>query len=508
MAGMPRNGKKGISLAYVIVAAMVLLILSGVLASAAMRNMSLTAASTGERQAYLTVKSAVEYAKGEAYRKEKAGGLADFSVAPGGDPFRTVAAADPDGKEIYAWCTVKDGLVTVSGRVAYGDSGRYRSLGCSFRLTEEEEESVFPMTDFPFVGGRYRNGELLNNGVNLNNGTLDYPLFSQKSVVCQSTINGLSIPSIYFMGGFSVQNSGSGATLHTDFLYINGNIDSNSQNTRINLASLSKDQKPVIWFHNTTVSVPGKSLKIDDGPYQPLNSVSNVLDIDAFPSQFKKISDEEYDKLEPCPGRDELSYLQANYQRIYSGENSTFGGVSWSVDRKLSIHPSDQSGNCVFMYTDKNSYNADLQNTSNPITYRADTIMWQHVSNSSIMVPASLTFQANVLWLNEQSQDGPVNNSDGVFAIQQKNYSGKFILKTPSGSDPVLVYLPHGLAVKNAAGAELYSVSAGTYSVESGTDLFQADESAFASRPSGGGGSGGGSGEGGVTVSGLKYTDS
>lgn len=526
MAGMARNGKKGISLAYVIVAAMVLLILSGVLASAAVRNMSLTAVSTGERQAYLTVKSAVEYAKGEAYREEKAGGLAGFSVAPGGDPFRTVAAADPDGKEIYARCTVKDGLVTVSGRVAYGDSGRYRSLGCSFRLTEEEEpeSGIGAVNCYVAAGGAY-GGNKFMNGENqfAPSGRSDYPVLLKKSIRVSGSSNSLEAPDVFFLGGrdggasLDFSDSSAELSIKADFVYITGAVsgakDGGNQTKRSQFRLSGKrdngdrDDFIYVWFDDATINLKNVGTKTLNGLYRFPESGADLFDFASYPPETDGKDWDLYGYYS-----DMVSYFSSECTNLLSGESQN-GGIGWTTDGKLSKTPAPKPGADVFLYVDSGLYNDNYTSYGSPITYEARGIVLQYkgTEDNPFTVPkTTITFLADTLWLNGQSEDGaPGDDSDDddVLAVKQGSSVSRFVLKSHGGG-PVTVYLPHGLAVKNAAGAELYSVSAGTYSVESGTDLFAANADAFTELPSGGGGSGGGSGEGGVTVSELKYTDS
>ena len=80
-----KRSKKGISLVFVIVVVMALMILSAMLFSAASHSLSMTGQSTDGRQAYLTAKSAVEYAKTTAYDLAAADRLAAFAVGHDAD---------------------------------------------------------------------------------------------------------------------------------------------------------------------------------------------------------------------------------------------------------------------------------------------------------------------------------------------------------------------------------------------------------------------------------------
>lgn len=529
MEGMPRNGKKGISLAYVIVAAMVLLILSGVLAAAAGRNLSLTAESVQSRQAYLTVKSAVEFAKGEAYREAEAGALSDFSVAPGGDPFRKADPAAPDGKNIYARCTVgEDGLVTVSGRVAY-DSGRYRSLGCSFRLTEEPASGIGAVNCFVAAGQRYGPNQYLNiSGENyeLKGTKLNFPVVLKTRV--SSPSQPFSAPEMYFLDSDeSLFYKGGGiwqTSLTSDVFCFAGAVrsEATAQNGVVLLYRYGKLPRGIIWFleatevrtADDTTEIPAGAYYFQEGANLMRLHVGGASDRNALTVIPEE--DPGYKAFYP-----KISYYAENTEAIVSSEESC--GVGWTSDGCLQVNHAvgPEPDKDVFMYVDDFQNGNWRNNKSSPQTFEARSIVLQYHSgggNSPFTFPAYnnvhdanqkvVTFRTDTLWLNAQKDDGPPDNSGDVLVIKQGASDSRLVLESLNEASPVLVYLPHGLVVKNAAGAELYSVSPGTYTVDSGTNLFTADADAFSPCSSGGGGSGGGSGEGGVTVSELKYTDS
>lgn len=534
MAAILRNGKKGVSLAYVIIAAMVLLVLSGVLAAAAGRNMGLTAVSTQSRQAYLTVKSAVEFAKGEAYRRAQAGEPDDFSVRPDGSLFKAgEAKGKPDGKTVYALCTMKaDGLVTVSGKVSYGNAGRSRSLGCSFRLTEDEEpvSGVGAVNGFVAVGGAYGGNKFMNGEAQFGPyGKSEYPVLLKKPIQISGSSNALEAPSIFFMGGessgttldFSVSDAE--LSLQTEFVYISGTVngkkDGGNQTKRSQFHLTGKrdnrdsDSFIYVWFENATVNLENVGKKTLNGLYRFPESGADLFDFASYPTP---VDGSEWDLYRYYSGV--VSYFKQEKTNMLSGASQN-GGIDWSTDGKFSRSPSQRNGRDVFLYGDSlyddDNYHSD-PNTS--VKYTARSIVFQYIGTKDepFIVP-KVTFQADTLWLNGQSEDGPPdadNDGDDVFAVRQDSSVSKFIFKSSDGQKPVTLYLPHGMSVRNSGGNELYALGTGTYEVKSGTDIFKLNEAsqkdAFTkiSDKIGGGSGGGSGGSDGVTAGDLKYTDS
>ena len=520
MTALPHKGKKGVSLAYVIVAAMVLLIFSGVLVSAAVRDVNLTSVSTQSRQAYLTVKSAVEYAEGEAYREYEAGTLSAFSVAPNGntDPFKRVETADPDGETVYAKCTVgDDGLVTVSGKVAY-DSGRYRSLGCTFQLTEKEGSGsgIGAINSYVAAGQRYGNsGQFLNGDYSFNGRASRFPAVFQEKI---STSNQpFAAPEMYFLeSGESLLFKGGGSwrtTLTSDVFYFAGDIRSESDNTNASviLSTYNNEKNGVLWFgEDTEIQTPSRTVTLSAGAYY-FKDGTNLLDA-RLESRLTKIPDDDFTKDKPLRNLSEkVAYYEENTGRIASSEKD--GGIGWTdAGRLLNGAPAPEPDQDIFLYADKSVYFERWRNQNSPQTFEARSIVlyYNGESDTPFTIPnTAVTFQADTLWLNAQSEDGSPEDDTGdddVFAVKQAFATSRFYLKSTDEKTSVTVYLPHGLIVKNAAGKTLYTVFKGAYSVESGTDLFQSNPDAFT--PISWETGSGGSGEGGATVSDLVYTDS
>jgi hypothetical protein len=163
-----KQSKKGISLAFVIVVVMALMIFSAMLFSAASHSLSMTGTSTEGRQAYLTAKSAIEYAKTLAYDKAKSGGkLVPFSVGhdADGNYAELAAATAPNGTDCYAECTNPGGdgkNWKILAKVKYQNSGQYRQLAYTFTLNWNASVSL-PASDFLACGVNYGSSTVLQN---------------------------------------------------------------------------------------------------------------------------------------------------------------------------------------------------------------------------------------------------------------------------------------------------------------------------------------------------------
>lgn len=158
------RSKKGISLAFVIVVVLALMILSGMLFSAASHSLSMTGDSTDGRQAYLTAKSAIEYAKTVAFGKAKTTGLAPFSVGPDGGGYKEIADAAPDGTTAYAECANPGGdgkTWKILAKVKYKNADKYRQLAYSFTLTKNAAPVNLPASDFLACGVNYGSEKIL-----------------------------------------------------------------------------------------------------------------------------------------------------------------------------------------------------------------------------------------------------------------------------------------------------------------------------------------------------------
>lgn len=249
-----KRSKRGISLAFVIVVVMALMIFSAMLFSAASHSMSMTGESTDGRQAYLTAKSAIEYAKSVAYDQAKAGELKPFAVSQdAGGSFTDVPNIDPnlgiyknlDGTTNYATCTNPggDGISwKITARVKYRNSAQYRQLAYSFTVTPKNS---LPASDFFLCGVRYGLQEVFFNGFYpvffpesysyFAYGTSAYPVVENLPVSAQSNNGYVHSPETFFWGmsqtsnyrvnGASILSENVKTTISSDLIGVAGDIN-------------------------------------------------------------------------------------------------------------------------------------------------------------------------------------------------------------------------------------------------------------------------------------------
>lgn len=331
------SSKRGISLAYVIVAAMALLILSGTLVAAASRNEDLTLNSVDGRQAYLTAKSAVEYAKGVISAEAQAGSVDSFSVVPGSgsNPFQIkTPAAVPDGKTVYAECVNNDGNVKVSAKVRFRNSEHYRTFGCEMQVSNDSS----PVNNKYFISGtKFGSNAVLNSGDTLPSTTIDFPVLFKMAVKVESSVN-FSAQEIFFMNSNSLtltpQNDQTNTSLTGELIYFDGNIKSLNSNSNACINLNSAHGSGIVWFHHTTISTPNGSISMDGAYYFSNNT--NLLNLSTIQG-LEKASDKDIDKYE-----EEVSYLQENVSNIFSGEE-----IGWTGEGNLQTGDSG-SGKDVF----------------------------------------------------------------------------------------------------------------------------------------------------------------
>lgn len=502
------KGRRGVSLAYVIVTAMALLILCGALAAAAARNLDLTVDSLDGRQAYLTAKSAVEYAKGEVLRELQNGGPQDFSVGSGsgGAPFRIVTPkADPDGVDVLASCVKSGDGVKISAKVKYRNSARFRTFGYTFSL-EQSGGFEAPFDGYMVAGARYGSDQILNGDNHLKGTTCPFPALFKIPIVCQGSIGTFKAPSMYFIGGLRFTAADDSATLAADLVCFNGDLTGSRNSSQHPSCKLRcTGSEGVVWFNGTTITLTntsdpqkGFSRHFDDGPYYFRNG-TDLFDSDDLDS-LTPVESSDYQDLkdEGIMDSDQVNYILQNYPHIFSSED-----IRWTIDGQMRSSPSDQTGNDVFVFTKDQG---DLQNSDN--TYRARSIMMLNAGGPfSVRNGRSVELRADTVWLC-----GGTGMDDAFQTTQtsQNSLYGKFRLSSSDGTGKVVVMLPNGLQVKRANGSQ-YHVEAGDYTVDSGLDLYDAgtDAEDFTSIDSGGGSGGGpGGGAGGWTISGGTYTNS
>lgn len=517
------RNKQGGSLLYVIVFSAALLILCGAITSAAIYNLKLTERSTDARQTYLTVKSAVEYAKQTAYRSAQNNTLTNFYVAPGtgGDPFTIVQGEqEPNGTTVYASCKTEGETVSILGKVRYHASSRYRKLGYSFQISSTEQDT----TQFLAIGGLYGNNKFMNQKDKFAPGGVSaYPVVLKNKISPSGSSNSLRTPSIFFMGDtggtttLQFETPDTTVNLFSNFTYIQGNvtgkfIDETGRRKRSRFLISSKDGGPAfVWLDHVTVQLKNN-----------LGGQSEEVFYDGL-YRMERETDLFGGSLEACPQDDAdfkelnvtslLSYVKKNRADLLSGEEE-----GWAREGKLQIRPSEKSGKSLYLYVSDLS---DFQNSNNGL-YKASKIILQTRLYSPFVIGKNkkATFQADLICLTQQKNDGLPEDgvADDIFQLKAEDSKSEFILKSASQKTVTLV-LPHGLAVQNPDGSIRYTVGSAydaadaaqtgggssqyTYTVPSGINLLSAKETDFKK-----GAGSGGSSDGPLVISGGVYADS
>jgi hypothetical protein len=555
-----KQSKKGISLAFVIVVVMALMIFSAMLFSAASHSLSMTGTSTEGRQAYLTAKSAIEYAKTLAYDKAKSGGkLVPFSVGhdADGNYAELAAATAPNGTDCYAECTNPGGdgkNWKILAKVKYQNSGQYRQLVYTFALHYAGSSGLATVNSYVNAGPRRMDTVIVNPDHRFSGQNSIYPAAFETTITTAS--QSFAAPEMYFLNsGVSLQmeeDSSVTFTLNSNIIFFNGSIKGNSTrmqnkesliltNTAYNKLHLSNGYDGIVWFHNTIISNYGKTLKINDGAYYFKSGVTDLFDIDALKSgntTLKLVPAEDFkniDNLRKMNIKEKVAYYQAGEGKVKSSEAEETGGAGWTAEGKFkrfdSANPPSQAGNDVYIYTQQDRYNGNgFNDITAPETYIASGIAMQYMGTQDqpFTIPkTTITFQTDAFWLNGQSRDGyPAddNNDDDMPAIQGASSASRFLVRSLNGSSDVTLILPHGLVVKDVNGNVIYKFdprrqagydendsSTFTFTVPSGTDLLSLRNSAGDDAKDAGqltAVPAGSSGSGGFTISGGKYADS
>lgn len=538
-----RKNKRGVTLAIVMVIAMALLIFSSALFAAASHNLDLTGRSVDGRQAYLTAKSAIEYAKTVVYRQAKSGSLQSFSVKPGaadGLFAEGAAGGPPDGVSVLAACTVSGEDVKISAKVKNKNSDGYQKLDYRFTVVFHPATGLSPfdsINNYVAAGQRYGNYWFLNSGNVLSGADSKYPAAFQPEI---STNQPFAAPEMYFLNkGTSFQMQGGGTfscTLDSNVIYFNGAVRSGGnapdsvqnlklENSKFDTLNLHNGFAGIVWFYNTTIYYKDRSYRVEDGPYY-FRAGTDLFDFGSFQTNLVQVGDGDFDSVPALKAirlKQKIAYYQTNNGKIQSSEGE--GGVGWTSQGKMNSNPAPQPESDVFIYTDKNTYHGDWQKGFTA-TYAARNISLFYLGeqDSPFTVPqnGSVTFQAATFWLNGQSEDGsPTDDRDDDDVPTLKASSGShFILASPDGSDMKLL-LPHGLVVegnngtyridtKSFPGYNPNDPSTFAFTVKSGTDLFSLRTSTFQNsiRQITGVSGGGSGGTGGFTVSGGVYSKS
>ena len=559
-----QKSKKGVSLIYVIIASAALIILSGVVAVSAMRNMDLTMNSSYSRSAYISDKSAIEFAKGILEQQYEAGSLKSFAVTSG-DPYGWAfndshsykVNSTVDGTNCFATCDITPDTT---------DSNKYTAtITAGYPSSETDKKKLLKMVytthctlgggGFPYIqyGCSYGGNNIIGDSINgvtggdvqvptllSSGGTSAYPMVFNIPVrtACKSAqTSSLQAPQIFFMGGHGVlhKNGVSGnlsgasddslcnaalyansndsrATIKSNYIYVASDmiVDAGSNN-HLYISPISGTG--YIYFANKC-TVYSSSLNGDDhavlsnkrpiaSAYEGLYSYNSQQDIFNGRCSFTPVTDN--NTITKVEKQNNVEYIEDMHDSLACGDhNGTFTSPrkpDWASNGVITGSSSDGSCDVFFYATDALKW----KDGDSP-TYGASKISFMYVNGttSAITVGGGKTFKADAVSFCGQKQDGAGDSSDGL-TLKQCDGSSKFILESSSGND-VTVTVYHKLVVKKSGGSG-YTLTAGTYTVPSGTDLFdkninnQNKENTFT--PTSGSGSGGSSGGG---FSGGEYS--
>ncbi len=416
-----RKNKKGVALIYVIIASAALLILSGVVAVSAMRNMGLTGGNRLSRYAYDRDKAAIEFAKGvlkQEYDADSTGGsgLRDFSVTAvtdGSGPYNCkYGALDIDGTKVFAKCEIKevsDGSYTATITAGYPSSNSDKSklfkmkYTASCTLEGNGLSSNFVNINCKSYGGQNGAQVLLKNGNPSIFSTSiepysDFPILLSNSV---RTAAGekpvVRAPQLYFIGNSEVgelnystgpiehvslyMDNSTNLTMYSNFICIANNIaglydkDNYWESAHTSLKAAPnywpedvKYDNPVIYFPNNIViyrkdrnDQSDHSVQINAGYYYYEDGTD--LFSDNVKDQLTKITDTDtIDELEKNNNYEALASNFAGNNNLISSEETSYGGTNWTVGGKLAgdgAKPSYQKGKTVYMCANNVGFSMD-----------------------------------------------------------------------------------------------------------------------------------------------------
>lgn len=388
--------------------------------------------------------------------------------------------------------------------------------------------TVSPGIQMFAVGGQYGgaggNGSLVNSnnndGYNLApNAASNMSVVFKRPIYATGNSGSISAPSVYFMSspGLTVGNmqspsaNGNSATITSNFVYFNGNIQGtkNDQGSWLKLYKRDTNSAGIVQFNNTTITLlhPDNSLttKTLNGLYyfnndsKDANNYTDLFDFSSFDSKLKQVPESDYAKISSVVNQDYVSYLQTNIDNIVSGEkkdgNNSDDFAGWVGQGRLGNGtPSTQAGKTVYCYASNcdgwgNSNILDTtytQNYPNPPyslntdchPYAAKSIIFSWVGNSALAVPENrtATFQADYIAMSTNQQ-----------AIWTWASSSRFLVKSVNEKDPLTMVFPADTVIRyvdSSGKAATYTITAGTYSaVPSGTNLFSSAAATFFGTP-------------------------
>ena len=507
-----KQSKKGISLAFVIVVVMALMIFSAMLFSAASHSLSMTGTSTEGRQAYLTAKSAIEYAKTLAYDKAKSGGkLVPFSVGhdADGNYAELAAATAPNGTDCYAECTNPGGdgkNWKILAKVKYQNSGQYRQLAYTFTLNWNASVSL-PASDFFMAGVNYGSEKVLDldgywfclYGIDKKKSSPypvveNLPLVSKKSAGCGY----LKAPEIILLGDNSSGNfdapvgkycftsEDATAELHSNFIAFQNDIYGHSYdngNDKAHLHLYPSDDTAVsgiLYFAdgnggNCTIQLGGgngaadtRAVVIPAGYYRftagldifSLSATKNGYQ-DSDGHSLTQLSVEETTTPELKKYIRDISFAQSDKT---SNSYSLISGADWSNSKGANFEsngvfagnptePSRHNGNHWNVYNSSGDYNLD----ENAVFTYATSTGWP----SSAAWPQYLDPYGNMIDTN----DGTHPNAKKYIIYAAKQFFLQFVSRSEDFK------LPPTSDVYNVAfNSDLVSLSMAVSDTDAGAD--------------------------------------
>lgn len=515
--------KRGAALAIVIVVSAAIMILSAALVSTAVYNTDSAQNSLEGRQAYLDVKSVIEYGKAYVNKNPDCGdftivaddsaGSSGYKIGTGGTPLATYTKANR----------------TIAAKVKYQFSNRYRKLKYTF------PPLVGGVPAYIDAGKQHGKITLFNGDYVLNGTAVDSPIVAKGIVKLNSTITpSFQADQMYFMGLVSddadkkclqINAVDAAIILKTDFIYFNSDIRAVSGYKQGLKLEPKNNTIGIAYFNHVKIKAGNVNIvKSSVGSDSELNgyySFSGTIDLFKDYKSLKKLTEQEViDELDGQPFTGEKLtaskvYVENNYVKMESGDQD---GVKWTGEgnvRDISEGQYSQLGKSVYMYiTDIQDWN----NGSSTKNYKADEIHVQFVNDSKdFEFPKNKTviFMADQISLNTQIADDNVGEDDpSKPMIYNTNGTSHCILKSKDGNHEFDLIFHFKTTVCYADG-ETYVIKPGTYHITEsigyngsgiGIDLFTTAAKDYfehtrpdsAGGPGDSGGSGGSGGTGGT----------
>lgn len=407
---MVRMNKKGITLAFVMIVVMALLIFSSVLFAVASQSLNLTGKSVDGRQAYLTAKSAIEYARTVAYNKAKNGSVSDFAVGPDGSGgFAEISDQAPNGTTCYAECKGSGGAEKISAAVKYKNSDRYQKLAYAFTIHWNSSLGL-PASDFFLCGVHYGSQSAFKNSAanwepcffaksdlvsDPSNGSSIYPVVENTVVTAYKdtsygTSDFVQAPEILFMGSSpSIYCYNTKTEIHSDKIGIGSSISgvANNGNDKSFLYLFPSNEtstQGIVYFggeNGCSIIVNNNVKQIIPAGYYRFDSGIDLFNItvdatgihDSFGKSLTKLTETDENTMVIQDFSSDISYAQSNSAGLLSGESwSNYKGSQYAPGAVFGAGVGTQKGNDGFWYTVNGSIKMDNETV---FTY-ANGVQW------------------------------------------------------------------------------------------------------------------------------------